>query len=140
MADYCCVGILRRLRGVFIFSPAREKRGSCGRRSFMRSLPAGERLRGILFMRRERTWIRYGRRLYSGYVFRLRGKPGQGEPRVLTPLGELYLPLAGLVDTAAETARIEKEILKVEAELATVRKKLSNTNFVQNAPAAVVGA
>ena len=59
-------------------------------------------------------------------------------PRVLTPLGELYMPLAGLVDTSAELDRINKEIVKVEAELATVRKKLGNENFVANAPAAVV--
>ena len=65
-------------------------------------------------------------------------EPARGEPRVLTPLGELYLPLEGLVDAAAEVERIQKEIAKVEAELETVRKKLSNTNFVQNAPAAVV--
>jgi len=61
-----------------------------------------------------------------------------GVPRALTPLGELYMPLAGLVDTAAEQERIKKEIAKVEAELATVRRKLSNENFVNNAPAAVV--
>ncbi|MDD5351189.1 MAG: valine--tRNA ligase, partial [Chthoniobacteraceae bacterium] len=61
-------------------------------------------------------------------------QPGHGEPRVLTPLGELYLPLGGLVDAAAETARIQKEIAKVDAELITVRKKLANANFVQNAP------
>ncbi len=64
--------------------------------------------------------------------------PGKGEPRVLTPLGELYLPLEGLVDTAAEAERIAKEIAKVEAELVTVRKKLANENFVNHAPAAVV--
>jgi len=65
-------------------------------------------------------------------------QPAHGEPRVLTPLGELYLPLEGLVDIAAEVDRITKEIAKVEVELATVQKKLSNENFVQNAPAAVV--
>jgi valyl-tRNA synthetase len=65
-------------------------------------------------------------------------EPARGEPGVLTPLGELYLPLEGLVDASAELERIKKEIAKVEAELVTVRKKLSNSNFVQNAPAAVV--
>ncbi|MEI6350975.1 MAG: valine--tRNA ligase [Verrucomicrobiota bacterium] len=62
----------------------------------------------------------------------------RGEPVVLTPLGELYMPLEGLVDAAAELDRLKKEIAKVETELATVKKKLSNENFVQNAPAAVV--
>jgi len=64
--------------------------------------------------------------------------PGRGEPRALTPLGELYMPLEGLVDIAAELDRLAKEIVKVEAELVTVRRKLANENFVANAPAAVV--
>ena len=62
----------------------------------------------------------------------------KGTPTALTPLGELYLPLEGLIDIAAERQRIEKEIAKTEAELLTVRKKLANENFVSNAPAAVV--
>jgi valyl-tRNA synthetase len=61
-----------------------------------------------------------------------------GVPRVLTPLGELYMPLDGLVDTSAELERLTKEIAKVESELATVRSKLANENFVAHAPPAVV--
>jgi len=63
---------------------------------------------------------------------------GAAVPRALTPMGELYMPLDGLVDTSAELDRLKKEIAKVEAELEMVRKKLANTNFVANAPAAVV--
>ena len=65
-------------------------------------------------------------------------QPARGEPRALTPLGELYLPLEGLIDAEAELDRLTKEIAKVETELTTVRRKLSNESFVQNAPAAVV--
>jgi len=65
-------------------------------------------------------------------------KPAKGTPTALTPLGELYLPLDGLIDLAAERERLGKEIAKTEAELVTVRKKLANENFVANAPAAVV--
>jgi len=61
-----------------------------------------------------------------------------GVPRALTPMGELYMPLDGLVDSTAELERLTKEIAKVENELATVRRKLANENFVANAPAAVV--
>ncbi len=64
--------------------------------------------------------------------------PPKGTPTALTPLGELYLPLEGLIDLEAERLRIGKEIAKTEAELVTVRKKLANENFVANAPAAVV--
>ena len=62
----------------------------------------------------------------------------KGTPTALTPLGELYLPLEGLIDVDAERNRLGKEIAKTEAELATVRKKLANENFASNAPAAVV--
>ncbi|MGH7936578.1 MAG: valine--tRNA ligase, partial [Chthoniobacterales bacterium] len=65
-------------------------------------------------------------------------QPPKGTPTALTPLGELYLPLEGLIDIAAERERLTKEIAKVEAELATARKKLANENFVANAPEAVV--
>ncbi|MEO8045377.1 MAG: valine--tRNA ligase [Spartobacteria bacterium] len=65
-------------------------------------------------------------------------EPAKGTPTALTPLGELYLPLEGLIDLEAESARLGKEIAKTETELVTVRKKLANENFVANAPAAVV--
>ncbi len=62
----------------------------------------------------------------------------RGVPVVLTPLGQVFLPLEGLVDLRAEKERLTKEIAKLESELDTVRKKLANTNFVDRAPAAVV--
>ena len=65
-------------------------------------------------------------------------QPAKGTPTALTPLGELYLPLEGLIDLDAERERLGKEIARVEAELVTVRKKLANENFVANAPVAVV--
>jgi valyl-tRNA synthetase len=51
---------------------------------------------------------------------------------------QLLIPLAGLIDTKAETARIEKELSKINAELIKAQNKLSNKNFVESAPAAVV--
>ena len=65
-------------------------------------------------------------------------EPPAGVPRALTPMGELYMPLDGLVDSSAELDRLKKEIAKVETELATVRKKLSNESFVAHAPPPVV--
>ncbi len=62
----------------------------------------------------------------------------KGTPTALTPLGQLFLPLEGLIDLDAERQRLEKEIAKVEAELVTVRKKLGNENFVAHAPPSVV--
>jgi valyl-tRNA synthetase len=41
-------------------------------------------------------------------------------------------------DTAGERERLDKEIARLEGELRTVAAKLSNTSFVDRAPAAVV--
>jgi valyl-tRNA synthetase len=62
----------------------------------------------------------------------------RGVPVALTPLGQVYLPLEGLVDLQAEKERLTKEIAKLESELETVQKKLANPNFVDRAPATVV--
>jgi valyl-tRNA synthetase len=50
----------------------------------------------------------------------------------------LYVPLAGLVDFAAEEARLNKAIDKLEKEITKSQKKLSNEGFTSKAPAAVV--
>jgi valyl-tRNA synthetase len=62
----------------------------------------------------------------------------KGTPTAITPLGELFLPLEGLVDTTAERTRLTKEIIKVEDELAKVRAKLANPSFAGKVPPAVL--
>jgi len=42
------------------------------------------------------------------------------------------------IDIAAERARLQKEISRVEGEMAKARAKLSNPNFIERAPATVV--
>jgi valyl-tRNA synthetase len=64
--------------------------------------------------------------------------PCTGVPMAVTPVGQIFLPLEGLIDVSAERERLGKEISKVEGDLVTVRKKLANDNFVQRAPANVV--
>jgi valyl-tRNA synthetase len=65
-------------------------------------------------------------------------QPPKGTPTALTPLGELRLPLEGLIDPAAERERLGKEIAKVEDELGKVRAKLDNPSFAGKVPAAVL--
>jgi valyl-tRNA synthetase len=48
------------------------------------------------------------------------------------------LPLAGVIDFAAERARLEKEIAKVEADIKRVDAKLGNADFIARAPEEVV--
>jgi valyl-tRNA synthetase len=50
----------------------------------------------------------------------------------------LLVPMKGLIDVAAEKARLDKQMDKVRAELAKATGKLSNEKFVNNAPPAVV--
>ncbi len=49
-----------------------------------------------------------------------------------------FLPLAGMVDLAAERNRIEKELANVEGQISRTAGLLSNENFVDRAPEQVV--
>jgi len=71
-------------------------------------------------------------------VERIEAEPPKGTPAAVTPIGELYLPLEGLVDVEAERRRIEAEIGKVEKELSKCEAKLGNANFVERAKPEVV--
>ncbi|MEP6510976.1 MAG: class I tRNA ligase family protein, partial [Dokdonella sp.] len=51
---------------------------------------------------------------------------------------KLLIPLAGLIDLGAEKLRLEKEIRRLEAEIAKCHAKLGMPTFVANAPAPVV--
>jgi valyl-tRNA synthetase len=54
------------------------------------------------------------------------------------PDAEILLPLAGLIDTAAEAARQKKQLADIEKQVAGLKGKLSNEGFVSRAPAEVV--
>tara|TARA_R110002124_G_scaffold250299_2_gene415335 strand:- start:147 stop:2807 length:2661 start_codon:yes stop_codon:yes gene_type:complete len=51
---------------------------------------------------------------------------------------EIYIQMFGLVDVGKEIERIKKEMDRVKGFLKSVHGKLSNSNFVDNAPEAVV--
>ena len=68
------------------------------------------------------------------------------EPKDVAPesatalVGEMQvlIPLAGLIDKAAESARLGKEIERLRRELERAESKLANPSFVDRAPADVV--
>ncbi|MEY4375874.1 MAG: hypothetical protein RJB26_424, partial [Pseudomonadota bacterium] len=67
--------------------------------------------------------------------------PGAATPESAVALVgqmQLLVPMAGLIDVAAEVARLEKTRAKVAAEVAKAEAKLSKESFVANAPPAVV--
>jgi len=64
-------------------------------------------------------------------------QPRKGVASTKAGLGELYLPLEGLIDLESELARLKKELQKIEEEIERVRQKLANPNF-RKAPPAVL--
>lgn len=68
----------------------------------------------------------------SGY------QPPKGAPVVHSPLGELFMPLAGVVDVQTEKARLQKELEKARQDFERIQQKMQNQAFLQNAPASEV--
>jgi valyl-tRNA synthetase len=64
--------------------------------------------------------------------------PPKGTLAAHSLLGDLYLPLEGLVDLGAEKTRLNKELEKIKAEIATVEQKLTNPAFTGKVPPAVL--
>ena len=65
-------------------------------------------------------------------------QPSKGTPTVASKLGELFLPLEGLIDVAAEKVRLAKEVEKIQFEILKVEQKLANPSFTQKVPPAVL--
>ena len=59
-------------------------------------------------------------------------------PSILCDLGNVYLPLAGLVDIKEELAKLEKQKADLEKWISASKAKLSNEKFVAKAPPQVV--
>ncbi len=65
-------------------------------------------------------------------------EPPKGTPAAVTPVGEIYMRMEGMIDVEAERSRISKEIQKMEAEVKKSEAKLGNASFVDRAPPQVV--
>jgi len=61
-------------------------------------------------------------------------------PSAIQLVGELEIlvPMADLIDVAAERARLERELEKIDHELGRIATKLDNADFIARAPEAVV--
>jgi len=64
--------------------------------------------------------------------------PAKGTPSVQSELGDLFLPLEGVRDVAAEKIRFQKELEKVEGEIRKAQERLGNPAFTGKAPVNVL--
>jgi valyl-tRNA synthetase len=87
---------------------------------------------------RARRWSAYVQRLarVADISFADAAPPGSMQ---LVVRGEVAaLPLKGVIDLAAERARLDKEMAKAEADIGRVEQKLGNADFLKRAPEDVV--
>ncbi|HXF87890.1 MAG TPA: valine--tRNA ligase [Xanthobacteraceae bacterium] len=82
-------------------------------------------------------WADFARRLarLSDISF---GPVPQGAVQLLVRGEIVALPLKGVVDLAAERARLEKEMQKIASDIARIDAKLGNADFLARAPEEVV--
>ena len=64
--------------------------------------------------------------------------PRKGTPTSRSALGELFLPLDGLIDLEAEKARLEGQLQKFAKEIEKASAKLNNPKFTERAPEEVL--
>src|SRR5262249_60773891 len=65
-------------------------------------------------------------------------RPPQGAVQLIVRGEIAALPLKGVIDFAAEKARLEKEMARVTSDIARIDAKLGNADFVARAPEDVV--
>jgi valyl-tRNA synthetase len=88
-------------------------------------------------LHRHRSYIELLARVSRVHMFSAPARPSDSVLVALEGM-ELYVPVLGHIDVAAERRRMEKELQKVARELAGVEAKLGNSQFVARAPEEVV--
>ena len=61
-----------------------------------------------------------------------------GAVQTMVGEAELFLPLGDVIDFAAETERLRKEVAKIDGELKKLMARLGNEKFIANAPEEVI--
>jgi len=118
---------VRQIRGEMNINPSRRIPLLCRNAS----------VHDIELIRRHRAWLERLAGIDSVRAL----APNESQPQAATALvGELTLlvPMAGLIDAAAEVERLGKLLARAKADLDKARARLANERFVRNAPEAVV--
>ena len=64
--------------------------------------------------------------------------PATAMPSALTPIGAIYMPIEGLIDVKAESAKLAKQLEELGGHLERATVKLNNPNFFNKAKPEVV--
>jgi valyl-tRNA synthetase len=83
-------------------------------------------------------WSEVIRRLARLTGISVAGAVPAGAMQIIVRGETAALPLRGVIDFAAENARLEKELAKVNSDIARIDAKLSNADFIRRAPEEVV--
>jgi valyl-tRNA synthetase len=83
-------------------------------------------------------WEEFLKRLARLSAISFAAAPPPGAVQLLVRGEVAALPLAGIIDLAAERTRLEKEMAKVRGDMARVDAKLGNADFLARAPEEVV--
>jgi valyl-tRNA synthetase len=97
-------------------------------------------LAGVAAETKERAgrWGEFLKRLARLGDITFADAPPPGSVQLLVRGETAALPLKGVIDLAAERARLSKELTKVEADIKRVDAKLGNADFLARAPEEVV--
>jgi valyl-tRNA synthetase len=87
---------------------------------------------------RAERWAEFIKRLARVSEISSAASVPQGSVQLVVRGEVAALPLKGVIDLAAERARLAKEMAKADADIARVDAKLGNANFVARAPEEVV--
>jgi valyl-tRNA synthetase len=87
---------------------------------------------------RAKRWSDTVRRLARLSEISFAPRPPQGAVQLIVRGEIAALPLKGVIDFAAEKARLEKEMARVTSDIARIDAKLGNADFVARAPEDVV--
>ncbi|HEY3223610.1 MAG TPA: valine--tRNA ligase [Pseudolabrys sp.] len=87
---------------------------------------------------RAERWAEFIKRLARVSEISSAATAPQGSVQLIVRGETAALPLKGVIDVAAERARLTKEMQKADADIARVDAKLNNPNFMARAPEEVV--
>ena len=87
---------------------------------------------------RAERWKEFVQRLARVADLSFADAPPPGSMQLLVRGEIVAMPLKGVIDFAAERARLDKEMAKVEADIKRIDAKLGNADFLARAPEELV--